>query len=60
MTELMTPQEVADQLRISSRQVHRLIESNDLNSVRIGRNTVRIPADSVKALIERGKTDAIS
>lgn len=54
MVELLTPHEVALRLRVTPRQVHRLIEQGELSTVRIGKRTVRIPAHSVDDLLQRG------
>lgn len=60
--ELLTPAEVATQLRITPRQVYRLIEDPDcpLAGTRIGGKTIRIYAASVLATVARGTVNADS
>lgn len=55
-SELLRPIEVADRLKISVRQVYKLIGDGpgQLRATRIGNKTIRIYADSVDALIEQG------
>ena len=40
--KLLTPQEVADELRVSKRTVLRLITSDDLDAINLGHRTKRI------------------
>lgn len=49
--DFMTAKEVAEELRISTRQVHRLRldESSPLSGVKIGKRTVRYTRESVNA-----------
>jgi excisionase family DNA binding protein len=51
--QLLTVADVADRLRISTRQVWRLIADDELETVRIGSRAVRVPASSVKAYLAR-------
>lgn len=49
----LTPQEVADHLRVSSMTVYRLIKSGELRAVRVGK-AYRLLEDDVDAyLVER-------
>jgi len=57
MHNLLKPSEVAEKLRVTRRQVYRLVDEGELQGIRIGKGSVRIPAESVEALIERGKTE---
>lgn len=54
MSELLTPDEVAERLRVTSRQVHNLIAQGELSAVRIGKRTVRVPRHAVDDLLNRG------
>ena len=60
--ELLTPAEVAAQLKISRRQVYNLVADPEcpLQGVRIGGKTLRIYAESVVATVARGATHAVS
>jgi len=51
--QLMTVADVADRLRISTRQVWRLIADGELETVRIGSRAVRVPTASVVAYVAR-------
>jgi excisionase family DNA binding protein len=53
---LLTRQEVADHLGVSTRTITRLLERGELRCVRIGRST-RFRAVDVDALIERALND---
>ena len=48
---LLTPQEVAEQLKISESQAYKLIRRNEMISVRFGRN-VRVRPEDLKKFIE--------
>lgn len=50
---LLTASEVADLLHVSLRTVRRLIASNELKAVRIGRS-VRVQASVLRAFIAKG------
>lgn len=52
MTELMTPAEVADALRVTVRHVYNLAADGKLDSIRIGDKTLRIKRASVEAMID--------
>jgi len=51
MQNLMTPAEVAEELRISLRKVYIMVDSGDLPAVRVGKKTLRIPRSSVDAVL---------
>src|SRR6056297_2313448 len=53
-TQLLTAAEVADQLRVSTMTIYRLIRSGELKAVRVGRN-YRVPV----ADLERYLTDQV-
>jgi excisionase family DNA binding protein len=53
LSELLTPEEVAETLRISVRTVRRMAASGLLERVRIGHRTTRYRATEVAALIDR-------
>jgi excisionase family DNA binding protein len=53
----MTPQEVADHLRVSSMTVYRLIRSGELRAVRVGK-AYRILEDDVDAYLASRFTQA--
>jgi len=53
----MTPQEVADHLRVSSMTVYRLIKSGELRAVRVGK-AYRILEDDVDAYLASRFTQA--
>ena len=50
---LLTVQEVATRLRVSTMTVYRLIKAGDLPAGRVG-NSYRLPADEVEAYLRRG------
>ncbi|HET7037934.1 MAG TPA: helix-turn-helix domain-containing protein [Thermomicrobiaceae bacterium] len=50
MTDIMTPEQVADYLQVSRETVYRLIRSGELAAVRIGR-TYRIPHAELQAFL---------
>jgi excisionase family DNA binding protein len=53
--EYLTPQEVADKLRINERTVRRLLREGELpGGIRVGKKTWRISAIALKAYIESG------
>ena len=56
MSRLLRPDQVAERLQISTRQVHYLISTRQLDAVRIGTRTVRIPEDAVERMIDAGAT----
>lgn len=49
--QLLTAAEVADQLRVSTMTIYRLIRSGELPAVRVGRN-YRVRADELAAYLE--------
>jgi excisionase family DNA binding protein len=53
----LTPQEVADHLRVSSMTVYRLIKSGDLRAVRVGK-AYRLLEDDVDAYLADRFTQA--
>ena len=53
----LTPQEVADHLRVSSMTVYRLIKSGELRAARIGKS-YRIREDDVDAYLAARFSDA--
>lgn len=52
--EYMTVAEVAALLRVSKMTVYRLISDGELPARKIGRRTIRIPANSVRRLLPCG------
>jgi excisionase family DNA binding protein len=54
---LLTPAEVAEQLRVSSMTVYRLIKSGELRAARIGKS-YRISEDDVDAYLQSRFSDA--
>ena len=54
---LLTPNEVAEALRVSSMTVYRLIKAGDLPAARIGRS-FRIREDDVDAYLQARFSDA--
>lgn len=56
--QLLRKREVAEQLRISTRTVERLIASGDLLPVRLG-GSVRIRVEDVRELVERSRGKAV-
>ena len=53
----LTPAEVAEQLRVSSMTVYRLIKSGELRAARIGKS-YRISEDDVDAYLQARFSDA--
>jgi excisionase family DNA binding protein len=53
----LTPQEVADLLRVSSMTVYRLIKSGEMPAVRVGK-AFRIPEDELDAYLAARYTQA--
>lgn len=53
----LTPQEVADHLRVSSMTVYRLIKSGELRAVRVGK-AYRLLEDDVDAYLAERYTQA--
>lgn len=56
-TALLTPQEVAEILRVSPRTVRRLAACGQLDRLRLGYRTTRYAADNVDALIASYNSD---
>ena len=56
MAELLTVAEVADQLRVSTMTVYRLIQRDELPALRIGRS-YRINQDDLDAYLSGRATD---
>ena len=54
---LLTPNEVAEQLRVSSMTVYRLIKAGDLRAARIGKS-FRIREDDVDSYLQSRFSDA--
>lgn len=54
---LLTPAEVAEELRVSSMTVYRLIKAGELRAARIGKS-FRISADDVDAYLAARFSDA--
>lgn len=50
--KLITPQNVADQLGVSLKTVHRMISAGDLDAMRVFRRSVRIPQRAVDQYIQ--------
>lgn len=50
-TKFLTPQEVADHLRVSKMTVYRLLKNGELPSVRIGRS-LRVRESDVNAFLK--------
>ena len=50
---LLTVADVAERLRVSTRQVWRLIHDDELETIRIGARGVRVPAASLAAYVAR-------
>ena len=55
--ELLTVNEVADLLRVSNMTVYRLIKSNELASVRVGKS-YRIRRDDIDRFLAKRYTEA--
>jgi excisionase family DNA binding protein len=55
---LLTPREVAPLLRISARQVVRLVAAGDLPAVRLSDRGIRIPRRELNALTNRRLAEA--
>ena len=59
--ELLKPDEVAERLKVSRRQVYRLVDAKHFEATALpGTKTVRIFADSVEDYIRRGSNAATS
>jgi excisionase family DNA binding protein len=58
--DVLTPEEVADKLRVSVRQVYHLVQIGDLESTRLSHKALRVYASSVAEYMDRGRTDAVS
>ncbi len=54
--EMMTPEEVADWLRVTTKTIYRWLEEGDLPALRVGR-TYRIPKPEVLAMVRRRGED---
>ena len=50
---LLTVADVAERLRVSTRQVWRLIHDDELETIRLGTRSVRVPAASLTAYVAR-------
>ncbi|MEO2107261.1 MAG: helix-turn-helix domain-containing protein [Actinomycetota bacterium] len=50
---LLSIREVADRLSISTATVHRLIQVRDLDHLRLGRRTIRIPESALSDYLTR-------
>lgn len=50
--QYLTPEEVADRLRVSKWSVYRMVDRGELPSARIGR-LVRIPEEALPDLVKR-------
>lgn len=57
--QLLTAAEVADQLRVSTMTIYRLIRSGELPAVRVGRN-YRVRADELATYLEGQVVDPTS
>jgi excisionase family DNA binding protein len=51
--DLLTIEQVADALMISTRTVRRLVERGDLEAFRVGERQLRVSADECSAYLER-------
>jgi excisionase family DNA binding protein len=49
---LLTPEEVAEMLRVNFRTVHKLIKDGELKAFKVGHQW-RIPSEAVDAMLER-------
>jgi excisionase family DNA binding protein len=49
---LLTPEEVAEMLRVNFRTVHKLIKDGELKAFKVGHQW-RIPAEAINEMIER-------
>ncbi|MFP4149201.1 MAG: helix-turn-helix domain-containing protein [Nitriliruptoraceae bacterium] len=58
-TELLTAAEVADQLRVSTMTIYRLIRSGELPAVRVGRN-YRVPVAELERYLAQQVVDPSS
>ncbi|MFP4310887.1 MAG: helix-turn-helix domain-containing protein [Nitriliruptoraceae bacterium] len=58
-TELLTAAEVADQLRVSTMTIYRLIRSGELPAVRVGRN-YRVPVAELERYLAEQVVDPSS
>jgi excisionase family DNA binding protein len=56
-SRFLTPAEVAEQLRVSSMTVYRLIKSGELRAARIGKS-YRISEEDVDAYLQARSSDA--
>lgn len=52
MGELLTPAEVAQRLKVTTRQVRNYIKDGTLEHVKISPRVIRIPASSLEKLIK--------
>ena len=50
---LLTVADVAARLRVSTRQVWRLIHDDELETIRLGARSVRVPLESLAAYVAR-------
>lgn len=58
-TQLLTAAEVADQLRVSTMTIYRLIRSGELQAVRVGRN-YRVPVADLERYLAAQVVDPSS
>ena len=58
-TQLLTAAEVADQLRVSTMTIYRLIRSGELPAVRVGRN-YRVRDEDLTAYLDAQTVDPAS
>lgn len=58
-TQLLTAAEVADQLRVSTMTIYRLIRSGELKAVRVGRN-YRVPVAELEGYLAAQVVDPAS
>lgn len=54
---LLKVQEVADELRVSSMTIYRLIQSGELPAIRIGARTFRIERFELEAYLEKNRSE---
>ena len=54
--KLLTVEEVSERLQISRYTLYKLIESEDIVAIKLGRRTLRFEESEVNKFIERSKT----
>ena len=59
MTPLLTPKQVAEKLNVCRTLVYDLLDSGELDSIRVGVKARRVPADALTDYVERLRTNAI-